>query len=336
MNPSDASADPLLRVSNLSVSFHKREGEVQAISDVSLTIDRRECLGVVGESGSGKSLTGAAIMGLLPRNAVVSGSIQFLGQELIGAREADLRHIRGRRISLISQDALTALNPVHTVGKQIGEAIQVHDRTVSRAALRQKSIDLLGLVGIPDPSRRVDDYPHEFSGGMRQRVLIAMSVANEPDLIIADEPTTALDVTVQAQILDVLARIQDRTSSSIMLITHDLGVVAGVADRVVVMYSGRLIEEGDTDNIFYDTAHPYTRGLLASLPRLDARDRSTPLYRILGFQPSPAERPSGCSFHPRCDVAMAGTCDIELPARHKVGPGHFARCHLVASPGESS
>jgi oligopeptide/dipeptide ABC transporter ATP-binding protein len=267
---------------------------------------------------------------------VVSGSIQFLGQELIGAREADLRHIRGRRISLISQDALTALNPVHTVGKQIGEAIQVHDRTVSRAALRQKSIDLLGLVGIPDPSRRVDDYPHEFSGGMRQRVLIAMSVANEPDLIIADEPTTALDVTVQAQILDVLARIQDRTSSSIMLITHDLGVVAGVADRVVVMYSGRLIEEGDTDNIFYDTAHPYTRGLLASLPRLDARDRSTPLYRIQGFQPSPAERPSGCSFHPRCDVAMAGTCDIELPARHKVGAGHFARCHLVASPGESS
>jgi oligopeptide/dipeptide ABC transporter ATP-binding protein len=336
MNPSDASADPLLRVSNLSVSFHTREGEVQAISDVSLTIDRRECLGVVGESGSGKSLTGAAIMGLLPRNAVVSGSIQFLGQELIGAREADLRNIRGRRISLISQDALTALNPVHTVGKQIGEAIQVHDRTVSRAALRQKSIDLLGLVGIPDPSRRVDDYPHEFSGGMRQRVLIAMSVANEPDLIIADEPTTALDVTVQAQILDVLARIQDRTSSSIMLITHDLGVVAGVADRVVVMYSGRLIEEGETDNIFYDTAHPYTRGLLASLPRLDARDRSTPLYRIQGFQPSPAERPSGCSFHPRCDVAIAGTCDIELPARHEVGPGHFARCHLVASPGESS
>lgn len=336
MTPPNDAAAPLLEVADLSVSFISREETIEAITNVSLTIDTRECLGVVGESGSGKSLTGAAIMGLLPANAKVTGSIRLFGQELLGASEGDLRSIRGRRISLISQDALTALNPVHTVGKQIAEAIQVHDPTVSRADLRQRSLDLLGLVGIPNPSRRIDDYPHEFSGGMRQRVLIAMSVANEPDLIIADEPTTALDVTVQAQILDVLARIQDRTASSMMLITHDLGVVAGVADRVAVMYSGRIIEEGTTDDIFYATAHPYTRGLLASLPRLDARDRTTPLYRIQGFQPSPAERPSGCSFHPRCDVAVSGTCDVIVPERHEVTAGHCARCHLVPSQGGPS
>lgn len=335
MTSGSAPSAPLLQVTNLSVSFNTREGIIPAISDVSLTIDARECLGVVGESGSGKSLTGAAIMGLLPSNARVTGSIKLSGDELVGARERDLQSIRGRRIALISQDALTALNPVHTVGKQIAEAIHVHDSTVSRSALRQRSIDLLALVGIPDPSRRIDNYPHEFSGGMRQRVLIAMSVANEPDLIIADEPTTALDVTVQAQILDVLSRIQERTSSAVMLITHDLGVVAGFASRIVVMYSGRLIEEGDVDAIFYETGHPYTRGLLGSLPRLDARDRSTPLYRIPGFQPAPAERPRGCSFHPRCEVAIAGTCDVEMPMSHDIGAGHHVRCHL-ATPIQGS
>lgn len=327
---------PLLRVSNLSVAFRTREGTVQAISDVSLTMTSGECLGVVGESGSGKSLTGAAIMGLLPANAVATGSVQLFGQELMGAREGELRRIRGKRISLISQDALTALNPVHTVGKQIAEAIQVHDSDVSRSALRERSIELLALVGIPDPARRVDDYPHEFSGGMRQRVLIAMSVANQPDLIIADEPTTALDVTVQAQILDVLSRIQQQASASVMLITHDLGVVAGVADRVVVMYSGRLVEEGATDPVFYQTAHPYTRGLLASLPRLDARDRSQPLYRIPGFQPAPAERPDGCAFHPRCDVSIPGRCDVEMPGNYEVASGHHARCFLANPRGVST
>jgi oligopeptide/dipeptide ABC transporter ATP-binding protein len=320
----------LLEVKDLSVFFRMREGEdFYAIRDLSLSIARGETLGVVGESGSGKSLTSAAIMGLLPANADVSGSIRFLGEDLIGATESELRKLRGKRLAVIAQDALSALNPVHTVGKQIAEAISVHDNSLSRSELRSRAVELLDLVGISQPETRVDSYPHEFSGGMRQRALIAMSVANEPDLIIADEPTTALDVTVQAQILDVLERIQNRTRSSLMLITHDLGVIAGFANRVAVMYSGDVIEEGDVDSVFYETAHPYTRGLLASLPRLDARNRSEPLYRIPGFQPSPAQRPSGCSFHPRCSIAVAGRCDTEIPIVHRAGPEHVARCHLV-------
>jgi oligopeptide/dipeptide ABC transporter ATP-binding protein len=326
----DSTKEPLLEVKDLSVFFRMREGEdFYAIRDLSLSIARGETLGVVGESGSGKSLTSAAIMGLLPANADVSGSIRFLGEDLIGATESELRKLRGKRLAVIAQDALSALNPVHTVGKQIAEAISVHDNSLSRSELRSRAVELLDLVGISQPETRVDSYPHEFSGGMRQRALIAMSVANEPDLIIADEPTTALDVTVQAQILDVLERIQNRTRSSLMLITHDLGVIAGFANRVAVMYSGDVIEEGDVDSVFYETAHPYTRGLLASLPRLDARNRSEPLYRIPGFQPSPAQRPSGCSFHPRCSIAVAGRCDTEIPIVHRAGPEHVARCHLV-------
>lgn len=326
----DSTKEPLLEVKDLSVFFRMRDGEdFYAIRNLSLSIDRGESLGVVGESGSGKSLTSAAIMGLLPANADVSGSIRFLGEDLIGATESELRKLRGKRLAVIAQDALSALNPVHTVGKQIAEAISVHDNSLSRSELRSRAVELLDLVGISQPETRVDSYPHEFSGGMRQRALIAMSVANEPDLIIADEPTTALDVTVQAQILDVLERIQNRTRSSLMLITHDLGVIAGFANRVAVMYSGDVIEEGDVDSVFYETAHPYTRGLLASLPRLDARNRSEPLYRIPGFQPSPAQRPSGCSFHPRCSIAVAGRCDTEIPIVHRAGPEHVARCHLV-------
>jgi oligopeptide/dipeptide ABC transporter ATP-binding protein len=326
----DSTKEPLLEVKDLSVFFRMRDGEdFFAIRDLSLSIARGEALGVVGESGSGKSLTSAAIMGLLPANADVSGSIRFLGEELIGATEFELRKLRGKRLAVIAQDALSALNPVHTVGKQIAEAISVHDKSLSRSELRSRAVELLDLVGISQPETRVDSYPHEFSGGMRQRALIAMSVANEPDLIIADEPTTALDVTVQAQILDVLERIQNRTRSSLMLITHDLGVIAGFANRVAVMYSGDVIEEGDVDSVFYETAHPYTRGLLASLPRLDARNRSEPLYRIPGSQPSPAQRPSGCSFHPRCSIASAGRCDTEIPIVHRAGPEHVARCHLV-------
>jgi oligopeptide/dipeptide ABC transporter ATP-binding protein len=326
----DSTNETLLEVKDLSVFFRMRDGEdFYAIRNLSLNIARGESLGVVGESGSGKSLTSAAIMGLLPANAEVSGSIRFLGEELIGAKESELRKLRGKRLAVIAQDALTALNPVQTVGKQIAEAISVHDNSLSRSELRSRSVELLDLVGISQPETRVDSYPHEFSGGMRQRALIAMSVANEPDLIIADEPTTALDVTVQAQILDVLKRIQDRTSSSLMLITHDLGVIAGFAHRVAVMYSGDVIEEGGVDAVFYETAHPYTRGLLGSLPRLDSRNRSEPLYRIPGFQPSLAQRPDGCSFHPRCSIAVAGRCDTEIPIVHIAGPEHVARCHLV-------
>lgn len=321
---------PMLEVTALSVTFRSRGGDIQALRDVSFSIASGESVGVVGESGSGKSLTSAAIMGLLPANAIVSGSVRLMGQELLGAKESTLRDLRGRRMVVIAQDALTALNPVHTVGAQIAEAIKVHDSTLSKAQRRLRAIELLDLVGIPQPASRVDNYPHEFSGGMRQRALIAMCVANEPDLVIADEPTTALDVTVQAQVLDVLERIQDRTGSSLMLITHDLGVVAGVADRVVVIYSGSSVEDGDVDSVFYDTAHPYTRGLLASLPRLDARDRCEPLYRIPGFQPPPAQRPGGCPFHPRCDIAIAGVCDIETPTVHLISPNHQATCHAIA------
>ena len=331
--PSPTADEAVLEVENLSVTFRTDAGPVEALKGVSLRIAPGEALGVVGESGSGKSLTSAAIMGLLPANAVVTGSVRFRGVELIGAKEGDMRDLRGRRIALIAQDALTALNPVHTVGSQIAEAIKVHDRSMSRTQLRERAIDLLDMVGIPQPASRVDNYPHEFSGGMRQRALIAMGVANEPDLVIADEPTTALDVTVQAQVLDVLERIQERTRSSLMLITHDLGVVAGVADRVLVMYSGSPVEDGDVDEVFYSTAHPYTRGLLASLPRLDARDRTQALYRIPGFQPSPDQRPAGCPFHPRCDVAVAGLCDVEPVQMRTAGTGHLAACHLVDAEG---
>lgn len=329
MSDGTAAEPPVLEVEDLSVSFRSDAGPVQALRSVSLTIGAGEALGVVGESGSGKSLTSAAIMGLLPANADVTGSVRFRGTELVGAKENDLRALRGRRIALISQDALTALNPVQTVGSQIAEAIKVHDSTVSKTELRRRAIELLDVVGIPKPSSRVDDYPHEFSGGMRQRALIAMGVANEPDLVIADEPTTALDVTVQAQVLDVLKRIQDRTGSSLMLITHDLGVVAGVADRVLVMYSGAPVEDGGVEDVFYRTGHPYTRGLLASLPRLDARDRSTRLYRIPGTQPAPSARPGGCAFHPRCAVAVVGLCDTQAPPVVRLGADHEAACHLA-------
>jgi oligopeptide/dipeptide ABC transporter ATP-binding protein len=333
---SDAEDEDVINVQGLSVTFHTREGSIEALRDVSFAISPGESVGVVGESGSGKSLTAAAIMGLLPSNAVAAGSVRFRGHELLGASESSLRDLRGRRMAIVAQDSLTAMNPVHTVGQQIAEAIKVHDSKVSRGELRERSVALLDLVGIPQASARVDNYPHEFSGGMRQRALIAMSVANEPDLIVADEPTTALDVTVQAQILDVLQRIQRRTGTSLMLITHDLGVVAGVADRVLVMYSGKVVEEAGVDAIFYDTAHPYTRGLLASLPRLDSRDRSQPLYRIPGIQPSPSSRPGGCAFHPRCDQVIVGRCDVEDPFPVQVGPGHYSRCLLAKAGGETA
>ncbi|MFZ4434122.1 MAG: ABC transporter ATP-binding protein [Microthrixaceae bacterium] len=321
---------PVLSVTDLSVTFRSRQGDISALRGVNFDVAAGETVGLVGESGSGKSLTSAAIMGLLPRNAQVTGSVRLLGRELLGLRENELRSLRGRVLAVVAQDALTALNPVHTVGRQIAEAIAVHDTSVQRAALHSRAIDLLDLVGIPNAKQRADQFPHEFSGGMRQRVLIAMSVANEPELLIADEPTTALDVTVQAQVLDVLERIQDRTNTSVLLITHDLGVVAGVADRVVVMYSGSPVEDGDVDSIFYEPSHPYTRGLLRSLPRLDARRGGEPLFRIPGYQPSPAERPTGCAFHPRCDDAIVGVCAATAPTAVMLSSTHRASCHLLS------
>ncbi|HEY9266945.1 MAG TPA: ABC transporter ATP-binding protein, partial [Mycobacterium sp.] len=260
---------PLLEVENLSVTFPTDAGPARAIEGVSFTLLAGETLGIVGESGSGKSMTAMAIMGILPKRAVVTGSIRLRGRELVGLSDDELREIRGNEVAIVFQDALTALNPVATVGDQLIEAVRVHRPDTTREQRRVRAVELLELVGIPAPEKRIDRYPHEFSGGMRQRVMIAMSIANEPDLLIADEPTTALDVTVQAQVLEVLREVQRRTGTTVVVITHDLGVVAGIADRVIVMYAGGVVEAADVDPLFHDTAHPYSAGLLASLPRLD-------------------------------------------------------------------
>ncbi|MFD2468996.1 ABC transporter ATP-binding protein [Amycolatopsis silviterrae] len=326
----------LLEVDDLTVRFPTDDGLVTAVAGLSFRIEPGQTLGVVGESGSGKSITSMAVLGILPRRAQVSGSIRLRGRELLGLSERELRPVRGNRIAMIFQDALAALNPVRTVGEQIAEAIRVHDSRPNRAELRRRAVDLLDVVGIPSPADRARQYPHELSGGMRQRVMIAMSIANEPELLIADEPTTALDVTVQAQIMDVVERIQDRTDAAILLVTHDLGVVAGVADRVLVMYAGTKVEEGPVEPIFYETAHPYTRGLLASLPRLNRSERGE-LYRIPGQPPSPLHRPAGCAFHPRCRYARPGQCDVDVPPPAEVGDAHTASClrvHELDEPGE--
>ena len=266
-----------------------------------------------------------AILGLLPTYALVSGSVKFRGEELLGRSDKAMRSIRGDKIAMIFQDALTSLNPVFTVGRQIVEAIVVHQR-ITKDAAKQRAIELLELVGIPNPQDRFDQHPHQFSGGMRQRAMIAMAIANEPDVLIADEPTTALDVTIQAQVLDVLERIRERTNASIMLITHDLGVVAGVADRVMVMYAGHQVEVGGVDEIFYDGKHPYTRGLLESLPRLDRRNGTDQLHRIKGQPPSCVHLPPGCAFNPRCPHALPGLCDDTPPLLREVAPFHFSTC----------
>src|SRR5439155_4300482 len=293
----------VLSVRDLHVEFPTDDGVVKAVDGVSFDVHENEVLGIVGESGSGKSVTSMSILGLLPKTARISGEVIFRGQSLLGLREKEMRSLRGRRIAMVFQDALAALNPVYKVGSQVAEAIKVHE-DVSSHELRERVVKLLDLVGIPNPADRADQYPHEYSGGMRQRAMIAMSIANDPDVLIADEPTTALDVTIQAQVLEVLERIQERTNSAILLITHDLGVVAGMADRVMVMYAGQQVELGGVDQIFYESRHPYTLGLLASLPRLDESGaRVLRLHRIKGQPPSLIHVPPGCPFHPRCEFA---------------------------------
>jgi oligopeptide/dipeptide ABC transporter ATP-binding protein len=322
---------PLLEIDELSVEFPTDDGVLHAVDHLTLTVEPHEVVGVVGESGSGKTVTALAILGLLPKRATITGSIRFRGDELLGRRERDLESVRGRDIAMIFQDALAALNPVMTIGKQIAEAITVHHHDVSPDDLRTRVVALLDLVGVPDPAGRAEQYPHEFSGGMRQRAMIAMAIANDPALLIADEPTTALDVTLQAQVLDVLERIRDRTGSSILLITHDLGVVAGVAERVAVMYAGRRVEDAPVDELFAAPRHPYTLGLLASLPRLDRRARSGPLFRIPGQPPSLVHRPDGCAFHPRCAFrALPAPCATEVPVDVTVNAGHRSKCHRIA------
>jgi oligopeptide/dipeptide ABC transporter ATP-binding protein len=323
--------EPVLSVRHLSVEFKTDDGIVHAVDDVSFDLAPNETLGIVGESGSGKSVTSLAILGLLPTTASISGEVIFDGQNLVGRSDKQLQPVRGDRIAMIFQDALTALNPVQRVGDQIAEAIAVH-ADLYKGEGHRRAVDLLDLVGVPQAGQRVDDYPHEFSGGMRQRAMIAMAIANEPDVLIADEPTTALDVTIQAQVLDVLERIQNRTGSAIILITHDLGVVAGIADRVLVMYAGRQAELGSVDDIFYRPSHPYTRGLLASLPRLDRRPAGERLHRIKGQPPSLIFRPSGCAFHPRCPYAdLDGLCVSTVPESRVVAGDHVSACHFATT-----
>ena len=320
----------VLSVRDLRVWFPTDDGLVKAVDGVSYDLDEGETLGIVGESGSGKSVTSLAILGLLPKSAQITGEVWFRDQQLLGRTEKELQPIRGRKIAMIFQDALASLNPVFKVGDQVAEAITVHHRDLSRPALRDRVVELLDLVGIPNPAARAEQYPHEYSGGMRQRAMIAMCIANEPDVLIADEPTTALDVTIQAQVLDVISRIQQRTNSSILLITHDLGVVAGTADRVIVMYAGRPVEFGSVDDVFYRPTHPYTRGLLLSLPRLDRRKEGERLYRIVGQPPSLIALPSGCSFHPRCPHArLEGLCTTSRPELRPIVDGQRSACHFA-------
>jgi glutathione transport system ATP-binding protein len=315
---------PLLDADGLSVTFTTREGDVQAVRDLSFRLDRSDNLGIVGESGSGKSTVALAILGLLPKNAVVTGSVTCEGQQLLGRSEQDLAKLRGSKIAFIPQDPLSSLNPAFPVGWQVAEAIWTHQE-VSREQAERRAVELLEVVGIPRAAERAKSYPHEFSGGMRQRVVIAMAMANDPDVIIADEPTTALDVTIQAQVLEALRAAREATEASLILITHDLGIVAGMADRVMVMYAGKPVETGPADEIFYRSRMPYTLGLLGSLPRLDL-DVPVPLRPIPGSPPSLLNMPPGCPFAPRCPIAYERCVEIE-PSLDPVALGHFAACH---------
>jgi peptide/nickel transport system ATP-binding protein len=320
---------PLLDVQDLRTYFHTEEGVARAVDGVSLSVERGEMLGLVGESGCGKSVTSLSVMGLVPEpGRVEEGSrIRFGERELTGASEKEMRKVRGNDIAMIFQEPMTSLNPVYPVGEQIAEAVRLH-QGMNKKEARQRSIELLELVGIPVPERRVDEYPHQLSGGMRQRVMIAMALANEPDLLIADEPTTALDVTIQAQILELLAELRARLGMGVLLITHDLGVVAEVCDRVVVMYAGQVVEEGPVERIFASPAHPYTEGLLAAVPRPD--QKAGRLAVIPGTVPSPTRWPTGCRFRARCPYAW-DLC-LEQPGLLRAAERQHARCWLVEHP----
>ena len=319
-------SQPLLVVKNLETHFKTQDGIVKAVNNVSFHVDRGETLGIVGESGSGKSVTSLSIMRLIPNppGKIVGGQIIFDGHNLLDYTEEEMRHIRGNRIAMIFQDPKTSLNPVLTIGRQITESLELHMKLSPKEA-RNRAIELLQMVGIPGAARRIDDYPHQFSGGMRQRVMIAMALSCNPELLIADEPTTALDVTIQAQILELIQRLQHELGTAVIIITHDLGVVAGMADRVIVMYAGRVVEEGPTEEIFARPRMPYTIGLLRSIPRLDAEEGRT-LTPIRGLPPDLINLPQICPFSPRCDYFIPGACDQQVPPLREVVPGHKAAC----------
>jgi oligopeptide/dipeptide ABC transporter ATP-binding protein len=322
----------LLTVEGLTVDFETPDGLVHAVRGIDLSVFDGETVGIVGESGSGKSVTMLAVMGLLPKKARVSGSVHFRGEELLGLKPKEVRRFRGSSIGMVFQDPMSSLNPVHKVGRQIAEAMQVHN-DVTKGEAMARAVELLDLVGIPDARRRVDQYPHEFSGGMRQRAMIAMAIINEPDLLIADEPTTALDVTIQAQVLETLHRVKDALGTSIVMITHDLGVIARVADRVLVMYGGEVIEMGSVDDIFERPRHPYTIGLLRSLPRIDESGERK-LTPIGGAPPSMLHPPPGCAFHPRC-FNVHDRCRTEPVPLRDIGLGdHCSSCLFAEDMAE--
>ncbi|MEW2135409.1 ABC transporter ATP-binding protein [Streptomyces sp. NPDC005409] len=323
-------AAPLLEVRDLGVTFTTGRGTVRAVDSIGFTVEAGRTLGIVGESGSGKSVTSLAVMGLHRGAVEVSGSVRLAGRELTGLSERELSRVRGRTMAMIFQDPLSSLHPYYTVGEQIAEHFRVHFRA-GRAAARKRAVDMLGEVGIPEPGRRAGEYPHQFSGGMRQRAMIAMALACEPDLLIADEPTTALDVTVQAQILELIARLQEDRGLGVVMITHDLGVVARVAHEVLVMYGGRAAEQATADDLFADPAHPYTRGLLDSLPRLDTAD-DQPLPFIPGSPPSLLAPARGCAFAPRCTRAAARCTDVRPePQAYGEGAGRMVACHFAGA-----
>ncbi len=332
---------PLLEVDDLHMHFFTRDGVVKAVDGVSFTLEAGRTLGVVGESGSGKSVTAMSIMRLIPEppGKVVSGDIRFKGESILAMSDKEQRKLRGNRIAMIFQDPMTSLNPVHRIGKQIAEPLRLH-KNMTRKEAWAAAVELLDQVGIPQAAERARNYPHEFSGGMRQRAMIAMALACGPDILIADEPTTALDVTIQAQILDLMQEIQKRTESAIILITHDLGVVADMADHILVMYGGKAVEFGAADEVFYHPLHPYTWGLLESLPRHDVDDKGA-LCPIKGSPPSLINLPPGCAFSPRCSYAQP-LCHTSVPPLVEIDRGHSfglsfrGRCRLhrpVREPG---
>ncbi len=329
---------PYLQVRDLTVRFDTEDGVLNAVSGLSFGVDRGRTLGIVGESGSGKTVTALAMLGLHdPRRTRITGDIQIGERNIVGLDDEEVRRLRGRDVAMIFQDPLSALHPYYPVGRQIAEAYRVHHRSVRASQARRRATDLLGRVGIPQPATRADQYPHEFSGGMRQRAMIAMALANDPDLLIADEPTTALDVTVQAQILDLLTDLQQEFHSAIVLITHDLGVVSRVADEVLVMYAGRAVERGSVEQVLRRPQHPYTWGLLASVPSLHAT-AGVALLPIAGNPPSLIDLPSGCAFHPRCRYGehTAGRSIREAPQLRGAGePGHLLACHLGSEERKS-
>lgn len=325
-------ADKLLEIRDLKMHFHTRDGVVKAVDGVSYDLEPGQTLGVVGESGSGKSVTALTMMRLVPMppGKIEGGDVLLRGRSVLALKEEEVRGIRGNDIAMIFQDPMTSLNPVYRIGRQLAEPLIVHKGASHHDAMK-RATELLELVGIPQAASRLKDYPHQFSGGMRQRVMIAMALACDPAILIADEPTTALDVTIQAQILELMEELQRRTGTAIIMITHDLGVVADMADNILVMYAGRMVEFGTTDQVFYSPAHPYTWGLMDSIPRPDA-DEKEPLCPIKGQPPSLVHVPSGCSFHPRCPYAKE-ICRVEVPADRPVAGAHVAACHFAGDPG---